>query len=88
MVRPILSALTLVVALGAPVLVPAVALAGEQPRVSVRIYDRSHKDYHPWSGDEDRAYRGYLVERHRSYRPISRTTRRQQAAYWQWRHQH
>ena len=55
MVRPILSALTLVVALGAPVLVPAVALAGEQPGVSIRVYDRTHKDYHPWSGEEDRA---------------------------------
>jgi hypothetical protein len=88
MVRRTFSALTLIAALGAPVLLPTVALAADQPGVSIRIYDRSHKDYHPWNGDEDRAYRQYLVDHHRPYRAISRTSKKQQAEYWQFRHQH
>jgi hypothetical protein len=85
MVRRTLSALTLVAAIGAPALLPTVALAQS---VSLRIYDRSHKDYHPWNGDEDRTYRQYLTDHHRSYRAISKTTKKQQAEYWQYRHQH
>ena len=83
MVRRTFSALTLVAALGAAALVPAVALA--QPG---RIYDRSHRDYHQWNGDEDRLYRQYLADHHRRYRAFSRTTRQQQLEYWRWRHDH
>jgi hypothetical protein len=83
MVRRTFSALTLVAALGAAALVPAVALA--QPG---RIYDRSHRDYHQWNGGEDRVYRQYLTDHHRKYRALSRTTRQQQLTYWQWRHDH
>ena len=83
MVRRTLSAFTLTIALVGPALVPTAALA---QGVSVRVYDRSHKDYHQWNDDEDRTYRQYLTQNHRSYRPIAKTSRKQQAAYWQFRH--
>jgi dienelactone hydrolase len=88
MIRRTFSALTLIAALGAPAVMPAVALAEAQPGVSIRIYDRSHHDYHRWNHDEDRRYRQYLAEHHRSYRSFTRTSRQQQLAYWQWRHDH
>ena len=83
MVRRTVFALTLVAALGAPALFPTAALA--QPG---RIYDRSHRDYHQWNGDEDRLYRQYLADHHRRYRAFSRLNRKQQLEYWQWRHDH
>lgn len=53
-----------------------------------RVYDRSHKDYHNWDGNEDRAYRQYLGERHKEYRPFTETKPKEQTAYWNWRHSH
>lgn len=53
-----------------------------------RVYDRSHKDYHNWDDNEDRAYRQYLGDQHIAYRDISRLKRNQQTAYWNWRHEH
>jgi hypothetical protein len=85
MFRRTFSALTLIAALAGSVLLPSTALA--QPRLSVRVYDRSHKDYHQWNGDEDRMYRQYLTDHHRRYRAFSRNSRQQKLQYWQWRHQ-
>jgi len=53
-----------------------------------RVYDRYHKDYHNWNNSEDHAYRGYLQENHRDYRPLAETKQRDQKAYWNWRHSH
>lgn len=53
-----------------------------------RVYDRYHKDYHHWDDREDHAYRGYLQENHREYRPISELKQKDQRAYWNWRHSH
>ena len=53
-----------------------------------RVYDRSHKDYHNWDDNEDRAYRQYLGDQHIVYRDISKLKRNQQTAYWNWRHDH
>jgi hypothetical protein len=87
----ILSSLAVAAALLAPGLVQtafaqthAVAQVGP---VSVRVYDRSHKDYHDWNADEDRTYRTYLTTNHQSYRPISKLSRSQQTKYWNTRHQ-
>jgi hypothetical protein len=54
----------------------------------VRYYDRDHKDYHNWDDGEDRSYRIYLGEQHREYHPFAETKRREQQAYWNWRHSH
>jgi hypothetical protein len=53
-----------------------------------RIYDRDHKDYHTWNGDEDRAYRGWLETRHETYRDFNRLDAKRQREYWAWRHNH
>ena len=94
-------ALTVMAALGGSALLPTAALAGEKHKEKVkhgralghekqerRIYDREHRDYHAWNTDEDRFYRDYLTEHHRPYLTFSRMNRKQQHAYWQWRHDH
>ena len=53
-----------------------------------RVYDRSRHDYHPWTDNEDRAYRKYLAEKHKAYREFERNSRSEQARYWSWRHAH
>jgi hypothetical protein len=83
MFRRTFSAFTLIAALGAPVLLSSAATAQS---LDVRIYDRSHKDYHTWNADEDRMYRQYLTDNHRPYRALTRQSKKQQADYWKWRH--
>jgi hypothetical protein len=90
MFRRTLSALTVIAALGGSALLPAIALAQERnrPVPDARVYDRNHRDYHQWNGDEDRLYRQYLTDHHRAFREFSRMNKKQQGAYWQWRHEH
>ena len=84
-----LSSLVLTVAL----LTPGVGVAAAQERAevkvgpaSVRVYDRSHKDYHAWDDQEDQRYRQYLNDKHQTYRPIAKLSKRQQTEYWNSRH--
>jgi len=86
--KPFISSLALATALTAPVWIPIVPAAQAQVGVSVKIYDRDHKDYHVWDEREDRAYRAYLVEQHREYRPYAKIKREDQRGYWNWRHEH
>ena len=90
MLKKTFSALTIMAALGGSALLPATALAQDRDHHEreQRMYDRTHKDYHAWNGDEDRMYRQYLSEHHRKYVVFSRTNKKQQQAYWQWRHDH
>ena len=86
-----LSSLIVTAALLAPGLGQAVAAAQEQVAVkagpvTVRVYDRSHKDYHVWDAQEDRTYRAYLSTNHRAYQPIAKLSQKQQTAYWNSRH--
>jgi hypothetical protein len=86
-----LSALVVAGALLAPGLGQAVAAAQGRAGmkvgpVTVRVYDRSHKDYHDWTDDEDHAYRSYLTTNHQTYRPIGKLSRSQQTKYWNSRH--
>ena len=75
---------------------PAVTLAAPRAQESRssqesarrRVYDRTHKDYHVWDDREDHAYHAWFTERHRDYRDYSKLKRRDQNAYWQWRHSH
>jgi Ni/Co efflux regulator RcnB len=55
-----------------------------------RVYDRDHKDYHNWNGNEDRNYRQWYGQSHngREYRDYNRLNHRDQTNYWNWRHQH
>ena len=36
------------------------------------VYDSVHHDYHNWNADEDRRYREFMDEHHRTYREFSR----------------
>ncbi len=72
--------------LGAALIVPMTVNAEEHHER--RYYDREHRDYHQWNGQEDRAYRVYLGEQHRNYRGFHRVRRSEQAHYFHWRHEH
>jgi hypothetical protein len=85
------SSLVVTVGLLAPGLGVGVAAAQERVAikagpVQLRVYDRSHKDYHVWDDHEDQTYRKYLNDNHRTYRPISKLSRGQQTTYWNSRH--
>jgi hypothetical protein len=81
------SALTIMAALGGSALLPVTAAAQDREH-DRRLYDRTHRDYHNWNRDEDRVYREYLQAHHRRYLAFSRMNKKQQRAYWQWRHDH
>jgi hypothetical protein len=53
-----------------------------------RVYDKVYRDYHPWTDNEDRTYRGYLTERHVPYRAYGKLKDREQREYWRWHHTH
>jgi hypothetical protein len=76
--------------LAGAIFVPTAVMAAPRPQegVQVRIYDRDHRDYHNWNDREDHAYRGYLVERHQTYRAYNDQRARDQRNYWKWRHNH
>lgn len=69
--------------LGAALTTPVVIHAQER-----KYEDRSHHDSHTWDKDEDARYRDYLKERHKKYREFNRMSKRDQDAYWNWRHSH
>jgi hypothetical protein len=64
----------------------AVGPQGTKATVQVRVYDRSHKDYHVWDDQEDQTYRKYLSDNHQTYRPIAKLNSKQQSTYWNFRH--
>jgi hypothetical protein len=64
------------------------AATPQEASVQVRVYDSHHHDYHNWDDREDRAYRGYLTERHENYRSYDKQNHKHQANYWNWRHSH
>jgi hypothetical protein len=54
-----------------------------------RVYqDRDHHDEHHWDKHEDRAYRIWVKDQHRHYENFDRLRAEDQAAYWNWRHEH
>jgi hypothetical protein len=56
--------------------------------VQVRVYDRSHKDYHNWDDHENQTWGVYLTNNHRTYVEYGKARRSDQNAYWNWRHAH
>jgi hypothetical protein len=75
--------------LTAAMIAPMAITASAAPQaVSVRIYDRDHKDYHNWDDREDRSYQLFHAD-HPKYKVTYRkANRRQQREYWTWRHEH
>jgi len=88
--RRMFSALVMTAALAAPLAAAPNAYAGEGARatVVVRVFDPFHRDYHAWDRREERRYRAYLAERHRSYVEYRRQRIAERRAYWRWRHEH
>ena len=88
-----IAALFLTAALAAPVSVmalPARQEARDQKasRDQNRVYDRDHKDYHNWDGNENRAWGRFLTENHEKSHEFSKANNKEQSQYWNWRHSH
>ena len=69
-----------------PVAVAPLALRADDHGRS--YHDRDHNDDHAWNNHEDRAYRIWVRENHRHYHNFARLRAEDQAAYWNWRHEH
>jgi hypothetical protein len=80
-----LSSLFLTAALVAPL---AIRVTAAPQAVSVRVYDRDHKDYHNWDDREAQSYTTFRVDHPKYNVTFSKTSRSQQSAYWNWRHDH
>jgi Ni/Co efflux regulator RcnB len=87
-----LSTLILTAVLAAPVAMMATASPQDdknqenrQAENNKRYYDKGHKDYHTWDGNEDHAYQRYQTEHHEK-RAFIQLNDGQQTAYWNWRH--
>jgi hypothetical protein len=76
----------LAAALSAPVVV--IAIPQPQASVQVRVYDRTHKDYHSWDDRENTAWNLYLSENHKHQHEYKKASRKEQDNYWTWRHAH
>ena len=73
----------------AGLLVPFSAIAAsKETDVSVRVYDKDHKDYHNWDDHENKQWGVYLSENHKKYHEYSKSNKKEQSNYWNWRHSH
>jgi len=74
--------------MAASMIAPVAVMAAGDHRGEVRYYDRDGRDYHNWNGEEDRHYRVYLVEQHRTYVPFVKVNVRRRQEYFRYRHEH
>ena len=80
-----IASLFLTAALAAPVSMMA---AASPQAVQVRIYDKSHKDYHPYDDNEKQVYAQFRVT-HKTYNEdLTKETPKHQAVYFNYRHAH
>jgi hypothetical protein len=71
--------------------VPVAVIAVPRPQeasVQVRVYDKGHKDYHNWDDNENRAWGQFLGENHKDHHEYSKSNKKEQSEYWNWRHEH
>jgi hypothetical protein len=85
--RRYVAALFLAAALAAPLSIMA-APSPQGATVQVRVYDRSHRDYHNWDDRENQSWGVYLSNNHRRHYEYAKANRREQDRYWNWRHAH
>jgi len=71
-------------------LAPPMTFTGCTARVGVsyRVYDPSYRDYHLWDDHETVYYNRWAEDTHREHREYRQLNDREQAEYWDWRHQH
>jgi hypothetical protein len=77
--------------LTAALVVPLSIMAAPAPQrasVQLRFYDSSHKDYHNWNDNENRAWGQYLTDNNRKPQRFTRARKTEQSQYWNWRHDH
>jgi hypothetical protein len=79
------SSLLLAAAIAAPASIMAAPKA-QDPSVQVRVYDDEHKDYHNWDDRENESWHVYLKENHGKEHEFKDADKKEQAAYWKWRH--
>jgi hypothetical protein len=77
--------------LGAALIIPMAmaptALRADEHK-GVTYHDKDHNDDHQWNTKEDRAYRVYVKQNHRTYKTFSTLPENDQQAYFGWRHDH
>lgn len=77
--------------LAAAIAAPMTMIAAPGPNddgVQVRVYDSHHKDYHNWDDHENTSWGVYLTNNHKKPHEFSRSSKREQSNYWNWRHSH
>jgi hypothetical protein len=82
-----IASLFLAAALAAPASIIA-APAPQENRDQNRIYDKDHKDYHNWDDHENQQWGVFLSENHRKSHEFSKSNKKEQSEYWNWRHAH
>ncbi len=66
----------------------SIMAATPQVGVQVRVYVSTHKDYHNWYDNENRAWGQYLSDNHKSAHEYKKAPKKEQSQYWNWRHAH
>jgi len=79
------TSLFLAAAIAAPASIMAAPKA-QDASVQVRVYDDDNKDYHNWDDREDQAWHVYLKENRQKEHEFKEADKKEQAAYWKWRH--
>jgi hypothetical protein len=77
--------------LAAAIATPVAMMAAPGPKddgIQVRVYDSGHKDYHNWDDNENKAWGVYLSSNHKKSHEFSKSNKREQSNYWNWRHSH
>jgi hypothetical protein len=70
-------------------LVPmAVRADDDNHQQNKRYYDRDAKDWHEWNQNEDQVYHRYLQDQHLTNHDWAKANRKEQKAYYRWRHNH
>jgi hypothetical protein len=79
------SSLFLAAAIATPVSILAAPKA-QDAAVQVRVYDDDNKDYHNWDDRENERWHEYLKENREKDHEFKEAEKKEQAAYWKWRH--
>ena len=82
-----MASLLLAAAIAAPVSIIA-APAPQGASTQVRVYDTDHKDYHNWDDNENKAWGVYLTDNKKKAHTFTRSSKKEQSDYWNWRHDH
>lgn len=60
----------------------------DERNAETRTYTDSQHVRHEWNSNEDSAWKRYRDEHHIKQDEFAKISRKQQNAYWKWRHEH